>query len=78
MIKRTTSSFFGKAFLWLLALSVATLVEGFLLSTTDAHESLGTIANLQEIPANLPEAAVHVDRVVELVSFVVSLFQVAS
>lgn len=77
MIKRQTSSLFGKAYLWLIALSVATLVEGFLLSSTDAHESLASIAKLQEIPATMPEAAVHVDRVVEFVNFMVEIFQLA-
>ncbi|MFK8054755.1 MAG: hypothetical protein AB8F78_01440 [Saprospiraceae bacterium] len=77
MIKRHTSSFFGKAFLWLLALSVATLVEGFLMSSTETKETHASIANLQDIPASIPEAAIHVDRVVEFVSFVVELFQLA-
>lgn len=77
MIKCQTSSLFGKAYLWLIALSVATLVEGFLLSSTDAHESLASIAKLQEIPVTMPEAAVHVDRVVEFVNFMVEIFQLA-
>jgi len=77
MIKRHTSTIFGKSFLWLLAIAAAVLVEGFLLSSTEGDETFASLTNLQEIPANLPEAAVHVDRVMEFVNFMVSLFQIA-
>ena len=77
MIKRQSSTIFGKAFLWLIALAVATLIEGFLISSTEAQESIASIANFQEIPANMPEAAIHVDRVVEFVNFMIGLFQLA-
>jgi hypothetical protein len=77
MIKHRTPTHFGKAFLWLIAVSVATLVEGYLMASTEAKETLGTLANWQEIPASVPEAAIQVDRVVEFVNFVVGLFQLA-
>ena len=77
MIKRMIPTYFGKAFLWLIAISVAILVEGYLMSTTEANETFATLVNLQEIPASAPEAAIQVDRIVELVNFVVGLFQLA-
>jgi len=77
MEKRYTSALFGKAFLWLLAIAVASLVEGFLLSSTEAHETFTSIAGLKDIQATIPEAAVHVDRIVEFLDFVVGIFQLA-
>ena len=67
----------GKGFLWLIAIAVATLVEGYLLSSTEGTKTLRSLADLHEVQANMPEAAVYVDRVVELFNFVVGLFQLA-
>lgn len=77
MNRKSPSTYLGKAFLWLIAVAVAALVEGYLLASTEETETLSSLANLQEIPANMPEAAVHVDRVVEFVNFLFGLFQLA-
>jgi len=78
MMKRHSNTLYGKAFLWLIAIAVSLLIEGFLLSSTEKDESLTSLVNFQELPTALPEASVHVDRVVEFVNFMVGLFQVAT